>query len=177
MAVDTRYSILQVSAARRLRSTEKLTGHAAIIPSPPFFEYLHYSLARLGRPRLELLGRKERQKGASCFYTFHDLGVLRDQQLGEGAPVFRLAIKAPVDRTITCKSLAGEGILTTKLALSPDDWQDLQFARICGQKARNIATAVLAEMNGLFSPPVQYGGVVQGGLVVLALGTEHMLRS
>jgi hypothetical protein len=80
--------------------------------------------------------------------------VLADEQLGEGAPIFRLAIKAPVDRTNTFKHLSAEGILATKLALSRDDWQHLQLARIQGRKARNFGTAVLAEMNGLFSPPV-----------------------
>ena len=103
--------------------------------------------------------------------------MLADEQLGEGAPVFRLAIKAPVDRTITCKRLSGEGILATKLALSGDDWQRLQLTRIEGRKACNFGITVLAELNGLFLPPMEYSREVQGGFVLLTFGTEHRLCS
>ena len=103
--------------------------------------------------------------------------MLADKQLGEGAPIFRLALKAPVDRATTCKQLSGKGILATKRTLSRDDWQHFQLAGIQGRNEVDFATAVLAEMKGLFSLPVEYGGEVQGGFVLLALGTEHTLRS
>jgi hypothetical protein len=99
--------------------------------------------------------------------------MLANKQLGEGAPIFCLAIKAPVDGATTRKLLSGKGILATKLALSRDDWQHFQLTRLQGRKARPFGSALLAQMNGLFSPPVQYGGEVQGGFVLLALGTEH----
>src|SRR5579883_1285609 len=103
--------------------------------------------------------------------------MLAEEQLGEGTPVFRLASKAPVDRPVTCKGLSGEGILATKLALSSDDRQRLQLTRIEGWKACNFGITVLAELNGLFLPPMQDSREVQGGFVLLTFGTEHRLCS
>ena len=89
--------------------------------------------------------------------------------------MFRRAIKAPVDRATTCKHLRRECFLATNLALSRDDWEYLQRAWSHGGKRRHFSSTVLAEMNGLFSPPVQYGGEVEGRFVFLALGTQHTL--
>ena len=91
--------------------------------------------------------------------------------------MFRRAIKAPVDRITTCKHLRRECFLATNFALSRDHWEYLQSAWSRGRKGRHFGTTILAEMNGLLSSPVQYGGEVEGRFVFFALGTEHTLGS